>query len=269
MLDIQAPFGYRTLKPLNRADYVRLPLPSELPPFARDSRIVPLSYQEIVVAAWHYPIIFLHDAASGQHNAAALLGLAQERNAFSGDGGWDSGAYVPAYVRRYPFCMATVVRGDKPQPDLMVCVESECASSDAFEHATRLFREDGQPTAQWQAIEAFLKEYETDLAIGRAFTARLVELDLLEPFTANIARPNGEAPFSVSGMLRVNEARLSALDAQTIASLHQNGFLSRIYVHLFSLQRFQGVLEREAKKSSPTVSPASPAREALAAASAA
>lgn len=265
MLTIQPPFGYHSLKPLNRADHVRLLQPGELPPFALESQIVPLSFSEVLAAAWHYPIVFLHDPQTGGHTLAALLGLAQNHNAFGGDAGWEAGAYVPAYVRRYPFCMASVNVDGKADPDLLVCVEADRASTEAIDGAEQLFDAEGQPGPRWSAIEAFLKEYETDLASSRAFTQRLAELDLLEPFTANIVRPNGEGQFAVGGLVRVNEARLAALDGETVASLHASGFLSRIYIHLFSLQRFQSLLERETRQGSHEASASLPAEEIAAA----
>jgi hypothetical protein len=245
MLKINPPFGYRELKPLNRADHVRLLQPGELPAFAHESQIVPLSYGEIPLAAQHYPIVFLQNASDEQHVTAALLGLTHNHNTFGNAAGWDSKAYVPGYVRRYPFCMATVTVDSQPDSDLLVCVESTRASTEPVDGTVKLFDADGQPTPQWGGIEAFLKAYESDLAIGRAFTKRLAELDLLRPFTANIQLHDGRQ-FAVAGMVRVDEAQLAALDDAAIAELHRSGYLGRIHVHLFSLQRFYDLLEREA-----------------------
>jgi len=250
MLTIQPPFGYRALKPLNRNHYVRLLPTGEMPAFARDSQIVPLSYGEITVAAWHYPIIFVQNAASGDYTIAALVGLG--RNAFSHEtadhkAGWDSHAYVPAYLRRYPFCMASITNDGVQNPDLLVCAEADHVSDEPQAGAVRLFDDAGEPLPQWKDIEAFLKEYESDLAGSRAFSARLADLDLMEPFTANIVRPDGDQQ-AITGMVRIHEGRLAALDAETVAELHRSGFLARIYVHLFSLQRFQQLLVRDAQR---------------------
>lgn len=250
MLTIQPPFGYQSLKPLNRTDYVRLLAPGEVPSFIRNSPIVPLSYSEITVAAWHYPMVFVPDTVSGGYTMAAVLGLG--RNSFGRDTeanrqGWDPQAYVPAYLRRYPFCMATVSFEGRQEPDLMVCVEAFRATQTDIEGGVRLFDESGEPGEDWKQIEAFLREYEADLNGSRAFTAKLAELDLLEPFSANVVRPNGESQ-TISGMVRVNEARLTELDAETLAQLHRSGFLGRIYIHLYSLQRFQSLLVREVRE---------------------
>ncbi|MDQ8023979.1 MAG: SapC family protein [Moraxellaceae bacterium] len=252
MPTIQPPFGYRALKPLNRNDHVRLLAAGEMPPFARESQIVPLSYSEITVAAWHYPVIFVPDETTGGHTMAALVGLDRKRNAFRREidgekSGWDSEAYVPAYLRRYPFCMATVTIGNQTDRDLMVCVESAHTRNDPVDGAIRLFDAEGKPLPQWGAIEAFLKEYEADLQGSRAFVAELNELGLLEPFTANVVRPDGTQQ-SLAGLVRVDEAKLSALDMETVARLHRNGYLGRIYIHLFSLQRFRDLLSREGRQ---------------------
>ena len=257
MPEIRPPFGYGALKLLDRSDHVRLLGPGQLPPFVSRSQIVPLAYDEIVPAAWHYPIVFVHDPAADQYNVVGVMGLSRNRNSFGGDDGWDAAAYPPAYVRRYPFCMASVVRDDTPDPDLLVCVEADHVSEGPAEGAVRLFLEDGQPTPRWTAIEGFLATYEADLAAARAFAARLVELELLDTFTANVTRAGAE-PFSLTGMWRVNEARLAELDAATVLALHRSGHLARVTLHLFSLQRFQSLLQREGGQ---VVSPPVPAAD--------
>ena len=46
----------------------------------------------------------------------AILGIQEGQNLFvMPDGRWDRRAYIPAYIRRYPFCVHTV-RHDSP-PD--------------------------------------------------------------------------------------------------------------------------------------------------------
>jgi hypothetical protein len=262
MLTIQPPFGYRELTPLNRNHYVRLRAPGEMPHFAHDSQVVPLSYGELTVAAWHYPIIFVPDA-SGGYTMAALLGLG--RNAYSNETadhkpGWDSQAYVPAYLRRYPFCMASLTIAGTQQSDLLVCAESDYVSDEPRDGAVRMFDDAGEPLQQWKDIEAFLKEYESDLAGSRAFTARLAELDLMEPFTANIVRPDGKQQ-TIAGMVRIDEGRLAALDAETVAELHRSGFLARIYIHLFSLQRFHELLARDAQRNAVIAPDAAPSAQ--------
>jgi hypothetical protein len=255
-MNITPPFGYKDLKALNRADYVRFSLPDELPPFVKDTAIVPLSMGEMAAAAWHFPLVFVRDALHDRVGLVAMLGLAAGENLFHTGVGWKTGAYQPAYVRRYPFCMAKVTVNGQADVNLLVCVEKDYVADKAAEGCRQLFDEDGKATDEWQSIEAFLGEYEADLERTNAFCARLLELDLLEPLTATVTQP-GKASWNVTGFLGINEGRLAKLPDETVLEWHRNGWLAKIYLHLFSLQRMQRLLqerdEKAAVHSEPTL----------------
>jgi len=68
--------------------------------FARDVNAVPISVGEFMPAIRNYPIVF----AEGSLTPVAILGLKQGENRFLTAGGaWRRDAYIPAYLRRYPF----------------------------------------------------------------------------------------------------------------------------------------------------------------------
>ena len=54
------------------------------------------------------------------------------------EGAWLPGVYVPAYVRRYPFCAIPVQRGGQ-EPDFLICVDETALE----ESAAPLFDKDG------------------------------------------------------------------------------------------------------------------------------
>src|SRR5689334_18935000 len=69
--------------------------------FAAKSNAVPLTVQELVQAQRDYPIVFTNEAVS---MPMAVVGLQDQLNLYVGaDASWRRGAYIPAYVRRYPF----------------------------------------------------------------------------------------------------------------------------------------------------------------------
>ncbi|KVO93462.1 hypothetical protein WJ82_03795 [Burkholderia ubonensis] len=243
MMEIAPPFGYRDLKALNRTDFVRYSSLQSLPPFIKDTAVVPLSVGEMVVAAWHYPLIFVRDATNDRVGLVAMLGLAAGENLFHDAEGWRPGAYLPAYIRRYPFCMARVTVNEEADSNLLVCVERAFVEEAAEGGCRQLFDEDGNATNEWKQIEAFLKEYEADLERTSALCAALVDRDLLEPLTATITQP-GKASWNVTGFLGVNEGKLKNLPDETVIEWHRNGWLSRIGLHLFSLQRMQELLRK-------------------------
>jgi hypothetical protein len=78
----------------------------------------------------------------------------------------------------------------------------------------------------------------------------LLELELLEPFSAEF-RPTGSEPKRVGGLLRVSEDRLRALAPDVLSDLLHNGWLPRIYAHLFSLENYGALVDRYVSRSKP------------------
>ena len=107
-MQISPPFGYTDVVPFLKTQKVRLLAPGEVPPFARQGNAVPISHTEFQPIARHYPIVFTSGDAGKSFAAVAVLGLSQGENLFYADGKWAGGSYIPAYARRYPFCMARV-----------------------------------------------------------------------------------------------------------------------------------------------------------------
>ena len=53
----------------------------------------------------------------------AVLGLSSGENLYTTGTGWAKGVYVPAYVRRFPFCMSRVTIDKVEQRNRLICVE--------------------------------------------------------------------------------------------------------------------------------------------------
>jgi hypothetical protein len=58
----------------------------------------------------------------------------------------------------------------------------------------------------------------------------------------------GGAPMNLTGMHRVNEARLEFLTADQLRTLVRKGLFARIYAHLLSLDNFGRLLDRKAAR---------------------
>jgi hypothetical protein len=176
--------------------------------------------------------------------AMAVVGLEQHKNLYvSPDGTWDRMSYIPAYVRRYPYCMTRVNVDGKEQSERIACVE-KAALSDSGQ---ALHDDKGEPLPAWESLRKFLFEFETDLARTEAMCKMLVDLKLLEPFTMQ-AKPDPGEGLSLAGMYRVVESKLPELDAQKLKELVQNGVLPRIYAHLMSMSNFAKLLARRTAK---------------------
>lgn len=238
-MQINPPFGYREIVPFYRASRVRLPAPGALPEFARSSNAIPISYSEFSAACRDYPLAFSTSDGGATFAAIAIVGLADRENLYVGDAGWDPAVYLPAYIRRYPFCMARVTIDAVEQADRLVCVERDFLAEDG----EPMFDDAGGPLERWRPIEKLVNEYEADLERSREMCATLAEYALLEPFSMQAQLRDGGA-MNLGGMHRVEEKKLESLNAAQHRNLLRKGILGRIYAHLLSLDNFGRLLAR-------------------------
>jgi hypothetical protein len=242
---IAPPFGYQEVVPLLKTHRLILPAPGEVPEFLRRANAVPISHTEFQLAAREYAIVFTTGDEGKTYAAVAVLGISAAENLFFAGGAWTPGVYVPAYARRYPFCMARVTLNKVEQQDRLICVEKGAIDEAAGEP---MFDAQGKPLAKWSGIERLLTEYEADLERSREMCQVLADYGLLEPFTmqATLNKDKGGGAMQLTGMQRVNEKRLENLNAAQLKNLMRKGFLARIYLHLISLENFARLLERKA-----------------------
>ena len=159
---------------------------------------------------------------------------------------WDKNFYVPAYVRRYPFCMTRVNVSGQEQPERIACVEKRAIST----KGDALYDDKGEPLLVWENMRKLLFEFEADLARTEAMCKIAVDLGLLEPFTMQ-AKPEQGEPFTLAGMFRVVEQKITELPADKLKELVANGVLPRIYAHLMSMSNFTRLLARRAARAKP------------------
>ena len=245
-MKISAPFGYKQVVPFQKTHKVRLLAPGEAPAFVREGGAIPISYSEFVPAGRHYPIVFIGDGKS--YSAVAVVGMHTNENLFISNGQWVGDVYMPAYARRYPFCMSKVNVNQVEQKNRLICVEQSALD----EKGEALFDDKGKPSEKWQALERLLGEYEADLERMHEMCAILTDYGLLEPFTmqATLKKEKGGGSLKLGGMHRVAEKNLENLNAAQLKNLLRRGIMARIYVHLLSLEQFGKLLDRKAAQKS-------------------
>jgi hypothetical protein len=245
-MQIAPPFGYQEVVPFLKTKAVRLLAAGEVPAFARQANAMPISFTEFQLVAREYPIVFTSGDEGKTFAAVAVLGITAGENLFY-DGAWSPGVYVPAYARRYPFCMAKVTLDNQEQKDRLICVEKSFLDDRAGE---AMFDAKGQASAKWRDIERLLSEYEADLERSREMCAILADYGLLEPFTmqATLNKDKGGDSMHLTGMHRVSEKSLENLNAAQLKNLVRKGMMARLYLHLLSLENFSRLLERKAAR---------------------
>jgi hypothetical protein len=234
---ITPPFGYGPIAALQREDRVLLPRGST-PEFCRGVNALALSATEFTAAARDYPIAFAQ-SDEGRFAPVALLGLGANQNLFiDANGGWDAGCYVPAYVRRYPFCIARMANATR-SAERVVCVDQAYLDPNGF----ALFDAAGQATQEWTQIESLLRAYEADLEQTEQMCDALFKLGLFEPFEFKVMQ--GETPtLTVRGVHRIDEKRFMDLRPASHKALVTKGFMGRIYAHFHSLENFSRLYQR-------------------------
>lgn len=243
-MQITPPFGYAEIVPLLKTHRVRLPRAGAIPEFARALNAIPISYSEFAPAARVYPLVFTSNEGGKAFAPVAVLGMSTGENLYAQGDAWAPGAYVPAYARRHPFCMAKVNLDAVEQQNRLICVETshlDDAQGDA------LFDDKGEPVSRWQDLQRLLTEYETDLERVREMCAILADYGLYEPFSLQ-ANPAQGGSIQLTGMHRVDEKKIEHLNASQFKNLAKKGILGRIYAHLLSLENFSRLLERRAAR---------------------
>ena len=87
--------------------------------FATKTNSVLLAASEFAEAVRDYAIVFV-GSEGGPFTVAALVGLGDKENLMvDASGAWETGTYIPAFIRRYPFVLA----GDDDGESMTVCVD--------------------------------------------------------------------------------------------------------------------------------------------------
>ena len=239
---ITPPYGFQEVIALTKTHRVLLPKGPTVPVVFRSMNPIPVSYTEFPIASRDYPVIFISGDEGKSYAPMLVLGLAAQQNLFVlWDDTWDRRVYLPAYVRRFPFCMTRVMVDGKEAPERVACVE-KIAINDKGE---KLFNDKGEALPEWQQREKLLFEFEADLGRTDEMCKLLAHHQLLEPFTMQ-ATPNEGEPLQLTGMYRVSEEKLAQLDGTVMKDLAAKGVLGRIYAHLISLDNFRRLLDRRA-----------------------
>ena len=243
------PVFYNDLIPLSSVDHAGYHVrPSDSAPFLTKQHAVPLTVDEFMSAQRFVPIIF---SGGDEPVPLALMGLNEGVNTFLDDEGKLRGpAYVPAYVRRYPWMLAKL----RPDTDeLSLCFDPTSDAIGEFEDGQPLF-EDGKPAELVQGVLKFCEDFEQAAARTGQFMKDLQELGLLMDGEVAIQVPGNDQPFVYRGFRMVNEEKLRDMRGDQLRKISQNGMLPLIYAHLFSLQLMREVFEAQVAQGKGPVS---------------
>ncbi len=237
------PLFFKELVPLSSIEHASWKArPIESAPWLAAQHAVPLTVDEFTNAQRFFPIIF----SSGPNPVPlALMGLNEGVNVFVGDDGkFAEQAYVPAYVRRYPFMLAKLT---PDSTELSVCFDPTADVIGDFEDGDALF-EDGQPTDATKRILSFCEQFEQAGQRTEAFIKELVDNDLLMEGEMTVQPDGGAAPFVYRGFQMVNEEKLQALRGDKLRKMNSSGLLVLVHAHLMSLALLRELFGRQSSQ---------------------
>ena len=234
------PLFYKDLIPLSSSVHTGYRVrSSETAPFLAGAHAIPITVDEFITAQRHYPIVF----SVGENPVPlALMGLNEGVNVFVDDDGRLIGeAYVPAYIRRYPFLLARL----QPQAEeLSLCFDPTSDLIGEFDEGNPLF-EDGQPNESLNSILKFCEEFEIAAQRTNAFVKELQEAELMMDGEVTIQPTGQDQPFVYRGFQMVSDEKLRELHGDKLRKLNQNGALPLVMAHLFSLPMIRDVFGRQ------------------------
>ena len=216
--------------------------------FAKNTNSVPVMAAEFPKAASDNAIVFTGD--KNLIMPVLIMGIRDKESLYINARGKWLARYVPAFLRRYPFVFSSADRGKS----FTLCIDEEFEGCNQQGRGERLFDDDGTQTLYLKNVLEFLKEYQAHYRRTEAFSKKLLELDVLEPMTAQFTGPDGSKS-NLTGFMAVNRDKLKKLDGEQLARLAATDELELIYIHLQSLQNLTSMLGRFAGEDSQAKSP--------------
>lgn len=212
----------------------------------RDTTICPVILTEIPRLAVEYPIALTRSSETGALVCVALFGVDARENLYWRDDRWNASS-LPLNIARQPFFVAvseTAPAAGEPQ-GLITCIDIDNPAVQERE-GERLFEDTNKESAFLRQKLSILAELVGGEQATRDFIARLEALGLIRPFQLEFRFGAGE-PRKISGLQSVDEQKLRALDAATLADLNARGYLQAIYAMLTSLGHLQSLARRSGR----------------------
>jgi hypothetical protein len=209
--------------------------------FAQATNVIPLTGPEMVRAQAYYPIVF---GTGAKPPVLAVVGYRNNENLFiDANGQWRRIAYVPAYVRRYPF----IFLSQTDEQRLILCVDEGAPQFQAEGGEHPLFDGDKASQSTEQALK-FCAAFQADIDATQAFTGELVERNLLVENRAEAKLDDGRR-FELTGFQMVPEERFNLLPDSVIVDWRKRGVLALLYAHLMSQHRWRDLTDLILQKS--------------------
>ncbi len=208
--------------------------------FASTSALAPIVGVEVAQAALAMPLAFFKEA--GRFFMVAVLSLNPNRNMLvSPDCRWLC-AYVPAFLRSYPFALVPKQGTDQ----LLLCIDTDSGLVVEGDVAGEDFvGPDGNISPALKKALDFLNALELSRKATEVAAAALAEAGVIQPWPITLKAEQGER--AITGLYRIDEVALNGLTDDVFLKLRKTlGALPIAYAQLLSMGQL-GIFEHLAK----------------------
>ncbi|GAB5387192.1 MAG: SapC family protein [Alphaproteobacteria bacterium] len=220
------PLFYKKIERLSSNRHGTLGLkPAEGPFFAETTNSVPITVAEFAACIPFYPIVFV---GADKLMPVAILGLRNEQNLMLEGGKWARGAYIPAYIRRYPFIF--VKGAEDNQLTLGVDMDSGLVAENTD---APLFDADGKQTENVEKVLKFCGEYQKQIALTEAFSQELKDSGILVEKTSTLTVGSGER-LALGPYMIVDPEKFEALPEEKVLDWRKRGLLPVVFWQMAS-----------------------------------
>jgi hypothetical protein len=204
--------------------------------FAAKDNLAFLAGAEIAKAVSDMPMAFLKQ--EDRFYLVAILSLTPGTNLFvAPDGRW-LGKYIPSVFRSYPFLLAKVEGQNNP----VLCVDADSGLVHNDQTAGEsFFDETGEVSKPVKEILNFLNQVEQNRTATNLAVASLAEAGVLTEWTLKIK--DGDQEKTVTGLYRIDESKLNALEDEPFLKTRKAGALPIAYAQLLSMGNMQNLAQ--------------------------
>jgi putative transposase len=198
--------------------------------FAKSTPYIPVVANEVSKVGAAFPIVFTADEEPA---LVALVSLGGDNLAINNEGKWITN-YVPAYLRKYPFALAST----EENSDNKVILIDEDAPVFSKSKGKQLFKKSGEKSEVLSHAIEFLSSFESAAQVTKNVANVIAESGILEDREISVGEGE-EKKVLVNGFKVVNREKLNALSDDVLAEWVRKGIITLIDAHLKSLENMQ------------------------------
>lgn len=193
-----------------------------------------------------YPIFFQKDD-TGQFQAIAVFGFETKQNLFLDDEGWHA-SYIPAVVDRGPFLIGfqTEQQNGETVRVPMIHIDMDDPRISKNQEGEAVFLPHGGNSEYLERVSRMLIAIHEGIETSKVMFNAFIALDLIEPFTIDIALPTGQT-YKLVDYYTINEEKLFQLDKDTLSQLNGSGLLFAAYMVIASMSNVRKLVDKRNK----------------------